>query len=44
RKDFAVQAGENLLKVNTHGLPSGLYFVSVQQGARKTVKKVVIGN
>ncbi|HEX8528759.1 MAG TPA: T9SS type A sorting domain-containing protein, partial [Cytophagales bacterium] len=44
RKDFAVQRGENLLKVHTHGLPSGLYFLSVQQGARKTVKKVVIGN
>jgi hypothetical protein len=44
RKDFAVRPGENLLKVNTHSLPSGLYFLSVQQGARKTVKKVVIGN
>jgi hypothetical protein len=44
RKDFAVRPGENLLKVNTHGLPGGLYFLSVQQGARKTVKKVVIGN
>jgi hypothetical protein len=42
RKDFAVRRGENLLKVNTHGLPSGLYLLSVQQGARKTVKKVVI--
>jgi O-glycosyl hydrolase len=44
RKDFAVRRGANLLKVNTHGLPSGLYFLSVQHGARKTVKKVVIGN
>ncbi len=44
RKDFAVRRGENLLKVNTHGLPSGLYFLSVQHGARKTVRKVVIGN
>ena len=44
RRDFAVRRGENLLKVNTHGLSSGLYFLSVQQGARKTVRKVVISH
>jgi PKD repeat protein len=41
-KDFSVQRGENLLKLNTGTLPSGLYLLSVQQGGQRTVQKVMI--
>jgi hypothetical protein len=43
-KDYAVHPGQNLLKVPTGSLPTGLYLLSVQQGPVRTVKKVVIGN
>ncbi|MBD0260160.1 MAG: PKD domain-containing protein, partial [Cytophagales bacterium] len=41
-RDFAVGRGENLLKLSTGTLPSGLYLLSVQQGGGRTVQKVVI--
>ena len=41
-KDFAVQRGENLLKLSTGTLPGGLYLLSVQQGGGRTVQKVII--
>ncbi|HEX8530676.1 MAG TPA: hypothetical protein VF646_11660, partial [Cytophagales bacterium] len=43
-RDYAVQPGQNLLKVRTGTLPAGLYLLSVQQGAVRAVRKVVIGN
>jgi hypothetical protein len=43
-KEYALRQGQNLLKVSTGTLPSGLYVLSVQQGSGRTVKKVVVGN
>jgi hypothetical protein len=41
-KEYALRQGQNLLKVSTGTLPSGLYVLSVQQGSGRTVKKVVV--
>jgi hypothetical protein len=43
-KEYALRPGQNLLKVSTGTLPTGLYVLSVQQGPERTVKKVVVGN
>jgi len=43
-KEYALRQGQNLLKVSTGTLPSGLYVLSVQQGAGRMVKKVIVGN
>jgi hypothetical protein len=41
-KEYGLRQGQNLLKVGTGTLPSGLYVLSVQQGSGRMVKKVVV--
>jgi hypothetical protein len=40
REQLSVEAGENTIRLSTHGSASGLYLLTVTQGSRRIVKKI----
>jgi hypothetical protein len=42
QRHYAASKGENLLLLSTEGLAGGVYLLQVQQGAQKTVHRVMI--